>query len=210
MKKLLLILFFISSLFSKELQKTSVQLMWYDQFQFAGFYIAKEKGFYKEAGLDVELKRFTNSTNVLQQVLNDKADFGVSSSSLIIDKSNGKNINILGAIFQTSPLTLIALKNSSIEKISDFKNKRLMITNEQLDFATFKAMLISNKIDINSMKILPHSFNIDDLINNNTDLMLSYTTNEPFLLEEKAMKVNYFIQKIMVLIFMKRLFLQAV
>ena len=53
MKKIFLLLFFITSLFSNNLQKVSLQLMWLDQFQFAGFYIAKEKDFYQKAGLEV-------------------------------------------------------------------------------------------------------------------------------------------------------------
>ena len=61
--------------------------MWLDQFEFAGFYIAKEKGFYEKVGLDVELKKYNSDINVLDEVLNNRADFGTSSTSLIVDKS---------------------------------------------------------------------------------------------------------------------------
>ena len=69
--------------------------MWLDQFQFAGFYIAKEKGFYQKVGLDVEFKKFQNETNVLQEVTQNRATFGLGSSSLIVHKSNGADISIL-------------------------------------------------------------------------------------------------------------------
>ncbi len=39
-------------------EKVSLQLSWYHQFQFAGYYMAKEKGFYDEVGLDVEIKEY--------------------------------------------------------------------------------------------------------------------------------------------------------
>ncbi|TLT00483.1 ABC transporter substrate-binding protein [Aliarcobacter cibarius] len=195
MKKIFLLLFFITSLFSNNLQKVSLQLMWLDQFQFAGFYIAKEKDFYQKAGLEVEFKKFHNSTNVLNEVLEKKADFGISSTSLIVDKSKNKDVVVLGAIFQTSPLVLLALENSDLNSLKDLVNKRLMITQEQLEFATLKAMLISQNIDINSIKILPHSLNTDDLVNKNTDLMLSYATNEPFLLKEKGYESKIFYPK---------------
>ena len=181
MKKIFILTLLFKYLYSTDLQKVSLQLMWLDQFQFAGFYMAKERGFYEKAGLDVEFKKFNSTTNVLEEVIENRANFGISSSSLIIDRSNGKDIVLLGAIFQTSPLMLLALENSNLNSLKDFKDKKLMITGEQLDFATFKAMLVSQNVDINSMKIIPHSFSIDDLINKNTDLMLSYTTNEPFL-----------------------------
>ena len=192
MKKILFLIFFITSLFSQNLQKTSIQLMWLDQFQFAGFYMAKEQGFYENVGLDVEIKKFNSNINITDEVLNKRADFGVNSTSLFVDKSQNKNIVLLGAIFQTSPLMVLALQNSSIDSVQDFKNKKLMITQEQLGFATFKAMLSSNGVNISDMKILPHSYNVDDLIDKKTDLMLSYTTNEPFLLKEKSYESRIF------------------
>lgn len=70
---MLLPIFLLSSLYSQNLQKTSVQLMWLDQFEFAGFYVAKEKGFYENTGLDVEIKKYDNSTNVLNEVLEKKS-----------------------------------------------------------------------------------------------------------------------------------------
>ena len=166
--------------------------MWLDQFEFAGFYVAKEKGFYEKAGIDVELKKFDNSINVLNEVMENKADFGVNSTSLIIEKSNGKDIVLLGSIFQSSPLVLLALKNSNIKTLKDVENKKMMITPEQSDFASFQAMLISENISFKNIEMQKHSFNVDDLINKNTDLMVSYTTNEPFVLKEKGYESIYF------------------
>ena len=144
MKKLVLtiILSCLSFLNASNLQKTSVQLNWFDQFQFAGFYTAIEKGFYKEVGLDVELKKYDNS-NVLEEIINKKADFGIGSSSLIADKSDGKDIVLLGALFQSSPIILLALKNSDINYIENIKNKKIMITKEQF----FKFVANSNKYE---------------------------------------------------------------
>ena len=96
--------------------------MWLDQFEFAGFYIAKEKGFYEKVGLDVELKKYNSDINVLDEVLNNRADFGTSSTSLIVDKSNGKELVLLGSIFQSSPLILLALKDSNLKYLEDIKN----------------------------------------------------------------------------------------
>ena len=49
------------------------------------FYAAKEKGFYKEAGFDVTFKEFNNSTNIVQDVIEGKADYGIGYSSIIVD-----------------------------------------------------------------------------------------------------------------------------
>ena len=166
--------------------------MWLDQFEFAGFYAAREKGFYKDVGLDVEFKKYDSSLNLLEEVLNKNADFGTNSSSLITDKSNGKDIVLLGTIFQSSPLILLALGNSNINYIQDIKNKTLMITQEQQKYATFKSMINSKGVKISDLEILEHSFDVNDLINKKTDLMLAYTTNEPFLLKEKGYESKIF------------------
>ena len=55
---LFFLIFFTSSAYSENLKKITIQLSWFDQFQFAGYYMAKEKGYYKELGLDVEIKPF--------------------------------------------------------------------------------------------------------------------------------------------------------
>ena len=185
-------MFFLLTLNANSLQKTSVQLMWLDQFEFAGFYMAKEKGFYENLGLDVELKKFNIETDVTKEVIEKKADFGTSSSSLLVDISENKDVLLLGSIFQSSPLILLALKDSNINYIQDIKNKKVMLTKEQQKFATLQSMLISKGITLNDVQVLDHSFNIDDLINKKTDLMLAYTTNEPFLLKEKGYESQIF------------------
>ena len=154
--------------------------------------MAKEKGFYEKIGLDVEIKKYNLSTNVLNEVLEKKADFGVNSSSLIIKKSLGKDIVILGSIFQSSPLIILALKDSRIKNIHDIKNKKLMMTSEQYEAAPLQSMLISENISLKSINLIDHSFNVDDLINKKTDFMMAYTTNEPYLLKEKGYESQIF------------------
>ena len=179
-------MFFLLTLNANSLQKTSVQLMWLDQFEFAGFYVAKEKGFYQELGLDVEIRKFDANINLTKEVLDGKSDFGLNSSSLVIDKAQGKDVVILGTIFQSSPLVLLALKDSKLKDFNNFKNKKIMITNNQENFAPLLSMLKSQDLLYSDLKFIPHSFNVDDLINHKTDLMSAYITNEVFSLKEKG------------------------
>ena len=192
MKKLLLLVLFFSFLNASNLQKTSIQLMWLDQFEFAGFYMAKEKGFYQDVGLDVELKKFDSSIDLTQKVLDKESDFGLNSSSLIIDKAKGKDVVLLGTIFQSSPLILLSLKDSNINNFADLKNKKIMVSNNQENFAPLQSMLKSQGLQIQELNLISHTFNVDDLINKKTDLMSAYITNEPFVLNEKGYEVNIF------------------
>ncbi len=188
MKKIIIILFLSSiSLFSA--QKVVLQLIWLNQFQFAGYYVAKERGFYKDVGIDVEIKEFNLNTDISTVIQNKKADFAIGRSSLLIDKINGQDVVALGAIFQQSPLMLLVRDDSNINSIDDLKHKRIMLTN---DAASIMAMLFSNGVTQKDIQILPHTFNLDDLINKNTDAMASYISNEPIQMADKGLSYKIF------------------
>ena len=187
------LILFLSSLYSSK--KVSIQLSWLDQFQFAGYYIAKEKGFYKKQSLDVQIKKFSKEFNqkaIVDDILKGKTTFGIGRSNLIVDKANGKEIVALSSIFQSSPLVLLSLKRDDLKNISDIKNKKIMMTNSLSSNTSLKAMLFSKGIRLEDNKIIKHSFNIDDLINKKVDLLAAYITNEPFFLKEKNLEYKIF------------------
>ena len=190
MKTIFLLLYLSVSLFAA--QKVVLQLNWKNQFQFAGYYVAKELGYYKEAGIDVEIKEFDFNTDISNVIENKKADFAVGRSSLLIDKINGKDVVALGAIYQESPMILLTRDDTGINTIKDLKNKRIMLTKDARETASIMAMLFSNGLSKEDMQIAPHSFNLDDLINKKTDAMASYISNEPIRMEDKGIGYKIF------------------
>ncbi len=193
----LFIIFLPFPLFAfKNLEKTSLQLSWFNQFQFAGYYIAKEKGFYKDMGLNVEIKEYDFNVNVTKDVSEGKVDFGIARETLIQEKINTfHNLIALYPLFQISPLILIAKKDSNINTLKDFSNKRIMLSENDSSQASLKAMLSSNNINDNSIRILKHSHNLADLINDKTDIMSAYISKFPFNLEQKNIPFNIFAPK---------------
>ena len=170
----------------KTLENTVLQLSWFNQFQFAGYYIAKEKGFYSEYGLDVEIKNYDLSINVTKDVSEGKVDFGIAKETLIPERiTTFHNVVALYPLFQISPLILIAKKDSNINTFKDFLNQRIMLSENDASQASVKAMLSSNNINIDSLKLLKHNHNIEDLINNKTDIISGYISKYPFELKEK-------------------------
>ena len=104
------------------LKKITLQLSWLNQFQFAGYYVAKEKGFYKESGLDVDIRPFEFGINVPHEIISGNVDFAIGRETLIIEKAKNYDIVSLYALFQSSPLVLLSLKKSNINTINDFTN----------------------------------------------------------------------------------------
>ena len=178
-----------------KIKKVSLQLSWFDQFQFAGYYIAKEKGFYKELGLDVEIRPFKFGIDIPKEVSNNTIDFAIGREALILDRTKHQNIVALYALFQASPLVLLTTKESKINSISDFKNKRIMTTIANASEVSLKAMLNSKNIDIEDLNFLKHTHNINDLITKKTDIISAYTSKSPFILQKQGIEYNMFAPK---------------
>ncbi len=187
---ILFLTIFITSLAANDISKVSLQLLWKHQFEFAGFYIAKEKGFYKDAGLDVQIKEFDFGINITNEIESGRSTFGVGYPSIILDKSNGKNVVLLSTIFQSSPHVLVSLKSSGIKSIKDFRNKKVMIGTNGIKTASLLSMLYSNEIYMDDIIQVDPSFNIDDLINKKVDVFSSYLSNEIYKLDKNYIKYN--------------------
>ena len=188
-KKLLLTcLLLAASLNAKE--RITLYLDWINQFQFAGYYMAKEKGYYDKLGIDLEIVEYSNNHNVVNKVIENSSNYGIGKSSLIIDKFEGKNVILLSSFFQNSPLVLITLKSSNIKTPKDLINKKVMITQDAKDAIAIKAMIVSQGMKMDELNIQDHSFDINDLINGKTDAMACYLSNEPLKLKEKNIKYN--------------------
>jgi signal transduction histidine kinase len=173
-------------------QKVVLQLDWLNQFQFAGYYVAKEMGYYKDVGIDVEIKEFNNQIDLSTVVEKGGADFAVGRSSLLIDKINDKDVVALGAILQEDPLMLLVRGDSNISSLRDLKNKRIMLTDDAKGTASIMAMLSSSGITQKDIEIVPHSFNLDDLIKGKVDAAASYISNEPIVMEDKGIGYKIF------------------
>lgn len=180
--RLLLFLAALLPLHAVALEKVALQLKWKHQFQFAGYYAAQEKGYYREAGLEVDIREAGPDTDPVKEVLEGRAQFGVSNSALILARAEGKPVVALAVVFQHSPFILVAGRDSGIRTVHDLAGKRLMVEPHADEvFAYLRKEGISEK----QLKILPHSFEHQDLIDGRADVMTAYSTDEPFFFARK-------------------------
>ena len=179
-------LFFFLSLFallvSAEEKRVTLQLSWLHQFQFAGYYMAVQKGYYKEAGIDLIIKEYTPAN------LNIPSDFTLHKSDVLIDATENNDILLLGASFQKSPMVLLSA-NLNVLSPKDVENRRVMITKGASSSASIMGMLAASRVDLSKVAFQKHSFRVEDLIEGRTDFMASYLSNELLVLQEK--KIPY-------------------
>ena len=172
----------------KNYNKIVLQLVWKHQFQFAGYYAALEKGFYKDAGFDVIIKEGSPGISPIDEVLSGKANFGTSRGELLLHYLHGKPVVVLASIFQHSPVILLTKENSNIKTPQDMINKKVSLLVNDDDNAVLYAMFNNEGVTLDKIIKIPSSFDINDLITGKTDVFNAYTTNEPFILEQKGIK----------------------
>lgn len=170
-------------------EKVTLQLKWFHQFQFAGYYAAKEKGFYSDVGIDVEIKERDLKYNNIEQVISGKAQYGVGDSVLMLYKAKNEPVVIVSPIFQHSPNTLISLKENNITSLYDLKDKRILFYPNDTDGLAILSIL--KKFNISNVKLIRNRTKDDyfKLINNEVDLMVGYLSNEPFYFKERGINI---------------------
>ncbi len=176
-------------LISSRLDPIRFQLRWHHQFQFAGYYAAKEKGFYEQAGFDVTLVAGSPDVEPVEEVLAGRAQYAEGNSEVLYARLMGEPLVAMAVIFQHSPSVLLTLQSSGIKTPSDLINKRVMSVGGQSD-AVFLAMLNKEGVALDQVGMVASTYQIEDLINGRADAFNSYATNEPFYLEERGVPYN--------------------
>lgn len=181
-------LLLISSPSIADTQNVSLRLQWKHQFEFAGFYAAKEQGYYREAGLDVDFLEYENGIDMLSEVTSGHVDFGIWGSGIIEQGMEGMPIVLLANYFKRSPLALVT--QPEIKFPSELVGKTLMISDSDINSANYTQMFRTFKIDIDKIKRVPPTYNMQDFFDKKVDGVSIFLTNEPYLLQKKGSPYN--------------------
>jgi diguanylate cyclase (GGDEF)-like protein len=168
-------------------EKMRLQLRWLHQFQFAGYYMALEKGFYAQAGLEVEIRPGGPGTpKPIDLLLEGDADFAIANSGLVIARMQGQPLVALAAIMQSSPIVWIVRADSDIYTPQDLAGKRVMLMPEP-ESAELLVTLAREGVDHERLELQQTSFDPQDLVDGNTDAYNGYVSNEPFWLQQQQL-----------------------
>ncbi|NQZ54123.1 MAG: diguanylate cyclase [Piscirickettsiaceae bacterium] len=185
---IVLALFSIISHATATLEKVSLQLDWKYQFEFAGFIMAKEKGFYEDEGLDVEILEYIEDIDIVDSVLSGQHNYGIHNSSIVIHEGQLKPAILMATYFQRSPLVLVTSKE--IKQPKDLIGKKIMGTIDELKYSSVALMLNHFFVNDTNSTFQPHSFNIDDFAQHKVDAMTAFRTNELFELNKQNIEYN--------------------
>ena len=172
--------------------KLTLQLKWVTQAQFAGYYVAKDKGFYKDVGLDVTIKAGGPDINPSQVIAGGGADVIVDwMPSALATREKGVPIVNIAQVFQRSGMQLTCRKDSGVKTPKDFKGRTLGVWfygNEYPFLSWMDKLGFKTTGGPDGVTVLKQGFNVDPLLQKQADCISTMTYNEYWQLIEAGMK----------------------
>jgi NitT/TauT family transport system substrate-binding protein len=169
----------------------TVRLKWFNQAQFAGFYVAQAKGDYKAAGLDVNIQPGGPDFPAVQMVAGGNEQFGVTGADqILIARSKGVPVVAVAVIYRRNPFVLFSLAKSGLKTPADYIGKKVGVKiggNEEL---IYRAVLAKAKIDKSQLTEIPVKFDMTPLLTGDIDVWPGYLINEVLAAKEKGFDVN--------------------
>ena len=170
-------------------ERVTLQLKWQHQFQFAGYYAAQQQGYYRAAGLEVDIAEASPTLDPIQEVTSGRAQYGVGNSALLLARLKGQPVVVLAAIFQHSPFVLIARADAGISSIHDLVGKRVMLESHPDEILAY---LQKEGVPAGALRLQKHTFDSSDLLRGHVDAISAYSTDEPFFLDQADLRYQTF------------------
>ncbi len=183
LKKIVMVILVSGLSFSSHAaEKVTIQLKWVTQAQFAGYYVAQDKGYYQAAGLDVTIKSGGPDIAPPQVIAGGGADVIIDwMPSALASREKGVALVNIAQIFKKSGMMLTCRKDSGIKSPSDFRGKTLGVWfygNEYPFLSWMSKLGIPTTGGSNGVKVLRQGFNVDPILQKQAECVSTMTYNE--------------------------------
>lgn len=164
------------------------QMGWLKLSQFAGFFAAQERGYYKQEGLSVDIRAGGPNIIATQIVSNDKATVGNDDNGTVLQAiAKGTKVVIYGTIFQKSPYAVLSLPGNPIRTLQDFKGKKIALTPATRPLLL--PLLSKAGVKASDVKFLPAGPDPSQLVNKQVDGYFGYATQQGVSLQAQGVEV---------------------
>lgn len=179
----------------KPLDDVTVQLKWVHQAQFAGMYVAQEKGYYAREGLKVSFLEGGQGIDIAASVISGKAQLGViTPEDILISRSRGAPLKAIAALYRRSAVVFLAKADSHITRPYDFPGKRVASAGEGggvRDFEfQFHALVKKLGLNLSKIKIVPYDSKYTAFIEGEVEVTAAFSTGGLILLRQRGLKLN--------------------
>ena len=171
----------------------SLALDWFPNSNHAGFYVAQQRGYYSEEGLDVEIVVPANPEDVLKTVGAGRDDFGVSyQAEVLLARGEGVPVKSIAAMVQHPLNSIMVLEESGIERPADLVGRSVGVTGIPFEEALFLAMLQHDGGAAEDVTLVNVGFDLSPaLIGKKVDAIVgAYWTHESIAMEKQGYPVS--------------------
>lgn len=170
------------------LDKVSLQLQWVTQAQFAGYYVALDKGWYQEEGIDLTINPGGPDLVPVDLVSSGRHDFGTSlMADLVVAVQRGSPVVSIAQIQQENGLVLIAKKSSGIAEPKDFVGKSVGVWLGGWE-AQFDALVAKEGIAAEDFELVSQGWSMDPFLEGGLDVASAMIYNEYHVVLESGVK----------------------
>ena len=167
----------------------SFRLNWYLGGLHTPFYLGKERGYYKDEGIDLTIHEGRGSANTVEVTAAGSDTFGLAdSSSLMLLAAKGAEVKAVMSLLNTSGFGVISLKQTGIKTPKDLEGKRLAITAGDALTQLFPAVVKYNRLDMNKITLVQvnPAAKVVALLKKRVDALLGGLDDQYFLVKAKG------------------------
>ena len=162
-----------------ELTPVKLQLQWFIQAQFAGYFAAQDQGFYEDMCLDVEIVEGGVDIVPQTQLANGDVDFAISwVSKALASREAGANIVNIAQVFQRSGTLQVSFKDAGITSVADFAGKKIGNWGFGNEFEIFAALTKAGLDPATDVELVQQQFDMSGLLAGDIDAAEAMTYNE--------------------------------
>lgn len=166
------------SAFAADSKAVNFQLSWLHSVQFGGSYIAQNKGYWNELGLDVSLTQGGPNAPVEPPVVSGQALMGISAADYTAAAvAEGAPFKIIAVAMQKNPFAIASLSANPVNTPADLVGKRIGMA--VANTPVLQALCTLNDVDINDIEIVPTQYDPAPLVSGQVDCLLSWSTDLP-------------------------------
>ncbi len=170
--------------------QVSVQLKWLHSVQFAGMYLAQQKGFYADENIAVTFTEGGPKVDGIESVASGRDDFGIVNAPKVLRAASaGIDITAIAVIFRINPTVLFAMADSGIETPEDFAGKK--VRRGPSDFV-LPAMMSNLSIDMDQLQLMPIDLDMEAFFSGEVDVWRGYLTDQVIAARSKGYKLKIF------------------
>jgi NitT/TauT family transport system substrate-binding protein len=177
--------------------KASVRLNWIPGAEHGFFYVAKQKGWFNEVGIDLEIIAGQGSTVVVKTVGNGETEFGMADAATIARGwETGVPLVSTAVLLKESPASIYSPKSKGIATIQDICGKRIGVNIKSTTYAQYQAMVrLANLKDCKYEEVPTAAGGIKEVLAGLVDGAVTYAYEDPLMLEVQGIPVNQIIAK---------------